>query len=507
MLKIYDQNHKQLGMLTKYTDLKEESQLDSADKSLSFTAKELDEIRLKNEYYVRTRTDEYVIKKIGHKSRSGMTVTCVLNLEELQGQPFASFTVTDKNIRDAAETALDGTGWTVGYCDIEKIRSAGMIDCNALQVINNLCAAWMCEHDFDTLHKKVNFYSRKGSRKGAYFIDGLNLKEITKETDSCDYYTIIIPYGAEGLTIESVNDGKNYLENFQYSNKRLAYIWKDESYTDAQALKEDAGLKLDEMSKPKESYLCSIVDLARQRKDYGILSYELGDEVRLIDRETRTLTWQRIVRMVTYPEKSEKNTCELSSTVLTFTQMQEKLKRASDIINFMISGDGQYTGKISVSDILNFESGLAKTETLKTFNRNLEGLKQDIIQIQQDIGGIGNLSATYAELGKANIPSGWVDTDMIEDHAVTAEKTDLTSVTNAMFLQVITNAQFVDAYLQSPTLSGANIDAASLTAKGKDILKMIDDLSGLAADAERIRKLEESVKEITEALGNAISAE
>ena len=76
-----------------------------------------------------------------------------------------------------------------------------------------------------------------------------------------------------------------------------------------------------------------------------------------------------------------------------------------------------------------------------------------------------------------------------------------------MFLQVITNAQFVDAYLQSPTLSGANIDAASLTAKGKDILKMIDDLSGLAADAERIRKLEESVKEITEALGNAISAE
>ncbi len=42
MLKIYDQNHKQLGMLTKYTDLKEESQLDSADKSLSFTVKEPD---------------------------------------------------------------------------------------------------------------------------------------------------------------------------------------------------------------------------------------------------------------------------------------------------------------------------------------------------------------------------------------------------------------------------------------------------------------------------------
>ncbi len=505
MLKIYDQNHRQIGMLTKYTDLKEESQLDSADKNLSFTVKDPDEIRLKNEYYVRTRTDEYVVKKIGHKSRSGMTVTCVLNLEELQGQPFASFIVTGKTIRDAAAIALDGTGWTIGYCNVEKVRSAGMIDCNALQVINNLCTAWMCEHDFDTLHKKVNFYCHKGSRKGAYFIDGLNLKEITKETDSCDYYTVIIPYGAEGLTIESVNDGKNYLENFQYSNKRLAYIWKDESYTDAQALKEDAGQKLDELSKVKESYSCSVVDLARQRKEYEILSYELGDEVRLINRDTRTLTWQRIVKMVTYPQRPEKNTCELSSTVLTFTQMQEKLKRATDIINFMINGDGQYTGKISVSDILNFEAGLAKTETLKTFNKHLEELRKDVVQMQEDLGGIGDLSSTYAELGKTNIPAGWVDTDLIEDHAVTAEKADLTSIMNAMFAQVITNAQFVDAYLQSPTLLGADIDAASLTANGKDILKMIEDMSGLAADAERINKLEQSVQEIIEALSNVIA--
>ena len=53
---------------------------------------------------------------------------------------------------------------------------------------------------------------------------------------------------------------------------------------------------------------------------------------------------------------------------------------------------------------------------------------------------------------------------------------------------------------------GAIIDAESLTVNGKDIMKMIEDLSGLAADAERIRKLEESVQEIIEALSNAISA-
>ena len=127
--------------------------------------------------------------------------------------------------------------------------------------------------------------------------------------------------------------------------------------------------------------------------------------------------------------------------------------------------------------------------------------------MQEDLGGIGNLSDTYAELGKANIPDGWTDTDMIADGAVTAAKLDLQDATNAMFAQVIQRAQFTDAYLQAPTMTGAKIDADSLTVQGKDILQMIEDLSGLAADAERIKKLEESVKEIIEALSNVIATE
>ena len=98
-----------------------------------------DEIRLKNEYYVRTQTDEYVIKKISHKSGSDMSVTCLLNLEGLQGNPFFEFSVTSKTLQEAAALALEGTGWEVGECDVTKIRNAGMINCNSLQVIENLC--------------------------------------------------------------------------------------------------------------------------------------------------------------------------------------------------------------------------------------------------------------------------------------------------------------------------------------------------------------------------------
>ena len=182
MLKIYDQNHNQLGMLTRYKDSKEESELSSADKTLFFTVLDPDEIRLKNEYYVRTQTDEYVIKKISHKSGSDMSVTCLLNLEGLQGNPFFEFSVTSKTLQEAAALALEGTGWEVGECDVTKIRNAGMINCNSLQVIENLCLAYMCDHSFDSIHKKVNFYQKMGERRGAYFIDGLNLKKITRES-------------------------------------------------------------------------------------------------------------------------------------------------------------------------------------------------------------------------------------------------------------------------------------------------------------------------------------
>lgn len=388
MLKIYDQNHNQLGMLTRYKDPKEESELSSADKTLSFTVLDPDEIRLKNEYYVRTQTDEYVIKKISHKSGSNMSVTCLLNLEGLQGNPFFEFSVTSKTLQEAAALALEGTGWEVGECDVTKIRNAGMINCNSLQVIENLCLAYMCDHSFDSIHKKVNFYQKMGKKRGAYFIDGLNLKKIIRESDSYDYYTRIIPIGANGITIEEVNGGKNYLENYQYSNKVLTYIWKDESYTDAQTLMEDAAEKLKEMSAPAETFACEIVDLAGQRKDFGLLAYDLGDEVKLINRETRTMASRRITKTVRYPDAPEKNTCEISNVVTTFTEMQEKLSKAAEIVEYVITGDGRYTGTVNASDILNFETGIQNSEVAQQINHDLSETNetvQELLQTSQEL--------------------------------------------------------------------------------------------------------------------------
>ena len=64
MLKIFDQHKNPLGYIVKYTDLCNESELSTGDKTLSFTYRAKSGLDIRNEYYVETKEDRYVVK--GH---------------------------------------------------------------------------------------------------------------------------------------------------------------------------------------------------------------------------------------------------------------------------------------------------------------------------------------------------------------------------------------------------------------------------------------------------------
>ena len=343
MLKVFDQNHKPSGTLYKYEDFHIDSDLDTGDKKLSLKVVYGDMPVC--EGYLQTKSDEYVVKNV--KSRSG-TVDAVLNLEALEGTPFQSFSISEKSIQYGIGQALDGTGWSLGECEIPEtdLRNAGMIDCDALAVINNLCAVWMCEPEFKTLTKTVNIYKKRGRDRGVYFASGFNLREVEVEYDSYDFYTQIVPQGADDLDITEVNGGKNYLENFQYSTKKKVFVWKDESYTDAAALMEDAEAYLEDLSQPAVSYDCDVIDLAKQSKKYDVLSYGLGDIVTVIDAKTKSRVKQRIVAISEYPGQPQKNKCTLSSRRPRFTDLLDKRKNAESIEVYDVTG-----GKLGVTTL------------------------------------------------------------------------------------------------------------------------------------------------------------
>ena len=325
-MQIFDDSKKRIALLTGYKEREITKTLSSGDKEMVFQypANGKDTEALKEEYYIRTKTDEYVIKAV-EKGETYNKYTAVLNVEELEGEAFAyGFASQEQTIRACLEFAFEDTGWTVGTCEITKKRTINIEESTtAWKVLQSCLKTYRCECNIDTLNKRINIYEHIGRDRGCYFVEGMNLRKLTINSDTYDFYTRILPLGKDGISIEFLH-GKEYLENYQYSTKVKTYVWKDERYTNTTSLMEDAEAKLEEMSKPYKVFAADVVDLAKQNPDYkDILDYGIGDTVRMVSKKTHTREKQRIVKITEYPENPKKNKVELSNTTKTFAEVQK----------------------------------------------------------------------------------------------------------------------------------------------------------------------------------------
>ena len=325
-MQIFNDKKERVGILKGFKDRKIVKTLDSGDKELTFKypsdGKQVD--LLKEEYYIRTKEDEYVIRK--RKTGTQFNeYTAQLNVEELEGAVFPyGFESKEQTIRACLEFAFEGTGWKVGVCQSAKKRTINKDEeTNAWKVLQDCLSTYRTECKINSLTKTIDIYEQIGSDRGRYFIEGLNLKKLTVTSDTYDFYTRLIPLGKDGIGIEWL--GKPYLENYQYSSKIKTYVWSDERYTNTTSLIEDGIAKLDEMSKPYVAYAADVIDLARQSEKYSsVFDYDIGDTVWMISRKTRTKEKQRIVKLTEYPETPQNNTVELSNATKTFAEVQQE---------------------------------------------------------------------------------------------------------------------------------------------------------------------------------------
>lgn len=324
-MQIYDDKKKRIGTLTGFRERAITKTLNSGDKEMEFEYPSNGTMvdMLKEEYYIRTKEDEFVIKAI-ETGEQYNKYTAALNIEELEGQSFPyGFASKEQTIQDCLTFAFEGTGWTVGICTVNKKRTIDIDEAaTAWDVLQSCLSTYRCECDIDTLQKRINIYTQIGQDRGCYFVEGLNLRNLTANSDTYEFYTRIIPIGKDGITIEWM--GKEYLENYQYSSKVKTYTWKDERYTNTTSLIEDAEAKLEELSKPYRVYAADVIDLAKTNQQYkNILDYKIGDTVWMISKSKKIKERQRIVKIVEHPEEPEKNTIELSNTTKTFAEVQK----------------------------------------------------------------------------------------------------------------------------------------------------------------------------------------
>ena len=445
-MQIFDDKKKRIGTLSGFKDRSITTTLDSGDKELSFdypAAGAMVDL-LKEEYYIRTKTDEFVIKAV-EKGEQFNKYTAVLNVEELEGAAFPyGFESQEQTIKACLEFAFEGTGWHVGTCTVTKKRTINEEESvTAWDVLQKSISTYRCECIIDSINKVVNIYERIGSDKGCYFMEGLNLRKLTLKSDTYEFYTRIYPIGKDGITPEWLT-GKDYIDNFQYSSKIKAYVWKDERYTNTTSLIEDATAKIEEMSRPYKAFTAEVVDLARASEKYKeILSYSIGDTVTLVSKKTQTKEKQRIVKITEYPETPERNTVEISNARKTFAEIQqEETKSATQeavsisnrttkkiLENYSTTEDIET--KITASKeavelgvMHTLESYYDKTETDALIDVSKGEIELNVSQTYQTKAAMGNYSTTKETQSLIDIAIDGVElsvSETLESYATTSE--------------------------------------------------------------------------------------
>lgn len=461
-------------------------ELNTADSALSFTmCGDCVPEDMQVEGYVETDSQIYVIKEIDQRR-----VTCQLCLEALEAYTIERFTVVEQlNIATVASSVLSGTGWTVSSTvPTDKARSVQQFKKTPLELLMKIRDAWMCEIRFDTKRKVVYFAEEFGSDMGSYFINGLNMGNARRVVDGYDFYTRIYPVGKDGLTIASVNAGSVYLENHQYSDKIRTYTWEDSSYENATALKTDAQALLNDLSKPKVSYSANIRDLNKINdkaddvlwdKDMVVLQDEhgadltdkeadsmfgfvLGDTVRIIDKTQGINDLQRIVKMTLWPDTPEQNTVQLANTILTFEDMQAKIKACIDAWDDGNGDiDGVYVHGVQAGEVVGIEVVVNDSTTIHDFdlsNLAVRGTENSLIGLLNN----GNDSEPVESLRSYyKIKAKQLDVEDIFAQNITATGT-------------ITGAKLrgTDAEIDQGEIGGFTLDNGNLTA---DKIKIYED--------------------------------
>lgn len=457
MLKYFDQGGNFVRMISEieYENLQITRTLSDGDKTLSFSylGKYTD---LSLEGYIETDDDRYVVKEIVPKSGSA-DYKCQLDVEPLEASTIRQFTAKDKTIQLAANAALVGTGWT---CSVDsgiatKVRSVQQFNKTPFELLLKIRDAFMCEIKFDSKTKVVSYKEQYGSDRGVYLRPELNLVDVSLTLDSYDFYTRIIPVGENGLTIESVNQGRIYVENYQYSTKIRTLYWEDTNYTDAQALKDDAIRKLEDLSKPKRSYSVQVRDLAKLSADYGILDYDIGDTVTITDEPSGIRDKQRIVSITEYPEDPERNTVELSNTVLTWEEYQSRLEAAAnaweDVSNADGSINGVYVHGVQAGDVVKVQVDVNGQTVERNLNQAVGIVQSDINAVEMRVGTV---ETTYLQATMANIDTANINTAKIKD----------------LFVQVgfirdaVIDGARITGYLDAVSVNAASITAGTLVA-------------------------------------------
>lgn len=345
MLSIFDSGEKYpiTGYDNFYID-----HVDGGEDTLNFSVKTDAEIykHIAEENRVEFRDCFYRLKSIDAPSTYA-NVSCTVDLGFLKENFHKVYDSGSLTLFALLQTLLPA-GWTIKGYNPGISRTIHMENATDYDIVKQALSTYSVAYEWHTKTKPAVVPAGDDSQyetliilnpndtapSGEYLTDQLNLRKIAFKGKSTDFCTRLYPYGKDGLTIASVNGGKEYIENHQYSNDVVCGYWQDDRYTVADNLKADAEKRLDTLSIPARSYDCDVIDLAKLDPKYSDFKFSMYKVVTLIDRQRHRRINHQIMKYREYPDEPQRNELVLSTVLKGIkAQLSQAIATVQETVN------------------------------------------------------------------------------------------------------------------------------------------------------------------------------
>jgi phage minor structural protein len=221
--------------------------------------------------------------------------------------------------------ALADTGWTVGTVNVTTLRTWTCQEKNALAILRMVQQIHGGDLVFDSRNRLVSLLAFSGRDSGALFAYRKNLTGIKRVVDTRSLVTRLYAVGKDGMTFASINNGKPYVESFDYSGEVRVSTLDLSNFTNPYQMLEYAAMRLGEYARPRVSYVLSAMDLS-VLTGYEHEQWALGDIVTVDDRDLDLTIKTRVIRREYNLQEPWKTVLELS------TKLRELGDSSSDAI-------------------------------------------------------------------------------------------------------------------------------------------------------------------------------
>ena len=247
---------------------------------------------------------------------------------------------------------------------------------------------------------------------------GVNMLDITEYITAEDVFTVLIPLGAEQkdaegnttgrLTIESVNGGKDYIEDTE-AIALFGRIWKVQQW-------DDVTIANNLLTKGKETLKAGIemaVSLTMKAVDMHLLDVDterikLGDHIRVVSpphKLDKYFLCSKIVIDMANPDKTE------FTLGVTFTAMTDKQANSAKIVQNTVSvvqssaasaqnsANQANNAANQVEQIINNMSDYVKTSTFEAYKQEVSNKISSVYRFKGSVASYNSLPVYDREVG------------------------------------------------------------------------------------------------------------